>query len=450
MIEQFLAYNKTHSLFSEGEKVLLAISGGVDSMVMLDLFKRVSVQIVIAHCNFRLRGSAADKDAAFVQDQALRSGIELYVREFNTKKYAKEKGLSIQMAARELRYTWFLELLSSTRCRSIASAHHKNDTLETVLLNMVRGTGIAGLHGIPVKTNTLIRPLGFATRQMIEDHARANGLQWREDESNKEDKYSRNLIRNQVVPLLKRINPALEHTMEQTIWRLTSVEAAFELQVAQFKKEHAQKIGDDLYFDIVALRTLGAAAPAVLMACLQEYKFNYDQVRAIVQQLDGQAGKVFQSRGHQLNIDRDHLILSQKGEAAPAGPYFIMDRVGEQQTGPWHWDIALCSREVYTFRGHKDIAALDKSLLRFPLEVRRWRSGDRFYPLGMRHKKKMSDFMIDEKIPLNLKDNLMVLCSGKEIAWVIGHRIDNRFKVTDTTHDIFEITRKTKEDDQPL
>jgi tRNA(Ile)-lysidine synthase len=437
MLDRFITYIGEKALFLPEEKILLAVSGGIDSVVMLHLFARAGFSFAVAHCNFGLRGEESDADEAFVKKLAKKYKVPVYTEQFETEAFAGREKISIQMAARVLRYEWFGKLLREEGYAYLATAHHLNDTLETVLLNLTRGTGIAGLHGIQPKNGRVIRPLGFADKEALYDFVVENQLAWREDSSNESNKYQRNLVRNEVVPLLRQINPNLEETMAQTVERIAAVERVFAARIEALRREVFRAENEVGFIDSEKLRR--EPEPVIeLYELLKPYHFNYYQAVDIGQALDAEPGKRFDSPTHTLVKDRAQLVITPKslalyesGKLDRDQPRFKNEVVKlEAQTLP-----AL----GYRIPGSPRMAALDLQTLYFPLRVRRWKEGDWFCPLGMTSKKKVSDFLIDEKIPLNLKERVRVLLSGDSIVWVIGHRIDNRFKITDKTEQVYQL-----------
>lgn len=424
MLKKFLDFINRHQLVTAGSKSLIAVSGGIDSVVLTMLFKEAGFHFAIAHCNFQLRGDESDTDEAFVKALAKAVGVNYFVRSFDTKNYAGAEGVSTQMAARDLRYAWFRQLVQDHQFDSIATAHHLDDSLETVIHNLTRGTGISGLRGILPKTNNVIRPLLFASKKEIMEYAQDKKLQWREDSSNVSVKYKRNLIRHKVLPVLREINPSLEATFFHSWQRIADAEGVVMDAVAALKAHALEQHGNDVYISIGAVKK---ARPVLVEELLKPYGFNFQQVRELMEALEvPAAGKVFGTDRYMLNVDRGYLIIS------PAG-----GEVTERLINSADEEV---SNEVLTLQMQpgapgkiltgKHEATVDYDMLKFPLKLRKWRIGDTFQPLGMKGKKKVSDFMIDEKIPLNLKERICVLESDGDIVWLVGHRLDERFKVS--------------------
>jgi len=447
MLNQLLNYISYQKLIQPGQKTLLAVSGGIDSMVLVQLFSQTGLPFEIAHCNFQLRASESEGDQQLVENRANDYQVVCHTKRFATEEYAKKHGISIQMAARSLRRAWFDELIETEKIDLIATAHHLNDSLETILFNLAKGTGISGLRGILPKSEKYIRPLMFASREMIFDYAQINQVVWREDKSNSAIKYHRNLIRHKIVPELKNINPSLEATFSVSLEKIAATERIYKNAISKYKKELVQFSVDGFSIDKKKLNTLDEA-PIILFEILEEYGFNFHQVREILESMHGQSGKTFLAPSYQLNVDRDFLFIKKSAES----PFVEMtiNKEAKQITTPFgQLSFAYLDAKKVTFNDDNNKAFLDADKIKFPLKIRQWQHGDRYQPLGMRHKKKLSDFMIDEKIPLNLKNQVLVLCSEENLVWVIGWRIDDRYKITKNTSLALSIFNRTT-DDQPV
>jgi tRNA(Ile)-lysidine synthase len=423
-----------HKWCKTTDKILLAVSGGMDSMVMLQLFHQAGYSVAVAHCNFQLRGAESDEDENFVRRKCRQWDVAFYSHRFDTNNYASENGLSIQMAARELRYAWFSELLEKEKMDWVATAHHLNDSIETILLNLTKGVGIEGLMGIPVQNKKIIRPLLFATREEIENYAAKEGIAWREDQSNQLDDYQRNFIRHQVVPKLKELNPSLEKTLQETIYKLQGASEIISVSVEEWKRKYQQIEGDKIMLDKSGV---DGASTLMLWEVVKTYGFNFDQCGNIIKALGGQSGKRFSSGTHELIVDRENLIVV-KHEENWTEVRFKSDR---QEVCLGNKKLTL---EMTDYTGlptaDKNQATVDEGLIRSALTWRKWRAGDFFFPLGMKNRKKISDFLIDEKISLADKDSLTILECDGEIVWVVGQRLDDRFKVTDKTKRVIKIS----------
>lgn len=420
MLVQFNRFIEKEKLLAKKDRILLAVSGGVDSVVMCELFHLAGFKFGIAHCNFNLRGKESDGDEQLVKSLAEKYTVPFHVQSFLTEEYSKEKSISIQMAARELRYKWLEEVRKINKYQYIAAAHHKDDSIETFFINLVRGTGISGLHGILPKQRFIVRPLLFASKKEIEDFAKTNNLSYREDSSNRSDKYLRNKIRHQIIPVLKEINPDIDKVILDDIAKIKDVESVYRQAIERSRKEVIRAEG---FKRVIAIKKLKTLKPlrTYLFEFLKEYNFNPDVVHAIAEAIDSNSGKQFYSSTHRLVKDRDFLIITARNKQAEK---FLLR-------------YSLKSFKGFRIPSGNDIACMDYDLLKLPLEIRKWRNGDFFYPLGMNKRKKISDFLIDNKVSVPDKENVHVLTSGKDIVWVIGRRVDNRFRVTDKTERIY-------------
>jgi tRNA(Ile)-lysidine synthase len=440
MLKEFLSFILKKKLLPQRGPTLLAVSGGVDSVVMSSLFHQANLSFAMAHCNFGLRGMVSDQDEAWVRTLAQQYGVALHTRTFDVPTYARAQGISIQMAARALRYAWFQKLCKQHGFEKVATAHHSNDSIETVLLHLTKGTGIAGLHGILPAQGRYIRPLLFANKANIIKYAQKEGLSWREDKSNHQDNYQRNLIRNQVVPWLKKLNPSLEATFRLTLERLGQVEAVFNEQVETVCQQVYRHKGTDYYVAIHAIQDK-PWAPVVVWELLKSFGFNFIQISNLLAHKHP-SGTMVETASHRLYVDRAHWIVTPRME--PNSQSYTIDATTASLAVPPHeLQCTHIPKTHYTIVTNKKVAALNRAQLRFPLVVRKWQPGDAFYPLGMPKRKKLSDFLIDNKVPVPLKAQVWVVTSSGTIVWVVGHRIDDRFKVTANTQQVYEMRLKT-------
>jgi tRNA(Ile)-lysidine synthase len=434
VFKQFLNHIDQFKLFTPHDSVLLAVSGGIDSMVMLHLFKEAKFKIGVAHCNFQLRGKASDEDELFVQQVCSALDIPFFSQRFETESFAESSGLSIQMAARDLRYSWFGDVVSAQLYSLLATAHHLDDSIETVLLNMTKGTATEGLAGIPVRNGNIIRPLLYATREQIAAYAHEKGIRWREDESNVTDDYQRNFIRHKVMPKLKELNPSLaitwQHGMEKIRGDLELLYAAHD----NWKQKFIQEKTDRIVIDKNAFERF-EAAPSILWRYIKMYGFNFEQSREIIQTLHGQSGKRFISPTHLLVVDREALIITPNAQELAD----VKIDKAHHEANLSHWKLHLSYGTVRQFGRDKWDVSLDADRLTYPLVWRKWKNGDAFQPLGMNHKKKLSDFFIDNKLSLVDKNTITVLESAGEVIYVVGWRIDHRFRITDHTKNVLHI-----------
>lgn len=443
VVEQLLNHIRHYALCKTTDKILLAVSGGLDSMVMLHLLRTAGFSLAVAHCNFQLRGAEADADERLVEETCRQWSIPFFARRFDTQAYATTHGISIQMAARDLRYNWFEALAASENCDCIATAHHFDDVIESVFLNLVRGTGIDGFQGIQAKKGNVIRPMLFATRLMITTYAHAENIRWREDASNDSDDYRRNYLRHQIIPRLADLNPSFADRFRDTHARMLGARALM-LAFVEGVRLRAVKSQDHLmHMEISEIRA--SPAPAVLLwELIKALGFSYDHCRQIVE--DHQPGKIFQSPSHQLLVDRTQYIIGQR-QVSEEFAARTLER-GQQWVGAPPFLLSAAEVPVAEFRLVKNpsLAQLDLDRLQFPLVWRRWQAGDYFVPLGMQQEKKLSDFLIDLKVPFNSKADITVLESGKEIVWVVGLRISDRYKVVADTRRVLVIEQKYERD----
>ncbi len=440
MIDKVLAFAQQHQLFTPNHQIMAAVSGGMDSVVLCDLLAELHLKFAIAHANFGLRGEESDADELFVKKLAKKYNVAFYSEHFNTKAFATQEKISTQMAARALRYTWFEQLRQQLYYDSIAVAHHQSDTVETMLLNLTRGIGLPGLHGIAPKNGYLIRPLLCLRKDDIYDYVTAKQLIWREDSSNETTLYQRNKIRHEVIPVLKQLNPNLEHTVQQTAAKISGAELLVNEAIQNIRAQVLRTENGISYLDIAGLPQSGALS-LILFELLQPFGFTFEVSQSIIAAFEAESGKKFESATHTLVKDREQLVITTKNLQS-FGSYEIQADQTELTVPDLQVTLAHLPAANYKITSSKKVAALDKALLQFPLKIRTWKEGDWFVPLGMNGKKKISDFLIDEKVPVNLKDRVKVLTSGNSIAWVIGYRLDNRFKITDKTEKVLEIKTK--------
>ena len=440
MIGEFTAFIKNQSLFTQNDPVLLAVSGGIDSVVMTHLFTQSSYRFAIAHVNFGLRGEESDEDERWIAALADDYKVAFHTRRVATNEYADSHGISTQMAARALRYVWFEEVRKEHWYSYVATAHHQDDQLETTLLNLCQGTGIAGLRGMLARRGTLVRPMLFTHRARVEGYAREHGLMWREDRSNASDAYRRNRVRHHVIPQLQRINPNLLTTYQLTQERLLATEQLLRDEVKRVEARCRREADGEVLLDKTALKE-HPQLTLILAEILRAFNFSYSQARDVAQCIRDEAiaGKMFRANNYTLVVDRQHLIISARQQEATQ-PRLIQASRTELILSGMRLVIAHCAREEYVISRHPEIAAVDEDRLSFPLTVRPWRAGDWFFPLGMKHRKKISDFLIDQKIPRHRKPLVYLVTSGEMVVWVVGFRLDHRFRITGQTRKVYEIS----------
>ncbi|MFL5763501.1 MAG: tRNA lysidine(34) synthetase TilS [Bacteroidia bacterium] len=442
MLSAFTTYIKKQKLFSKTDKILLTVSGGVDSVAMCELFHKAGYSFAIAHCNFQLRGKESDADETFVEALAEGYGVEFHSVSFNTPAFAKKEKLSIQAAARSLRYDWFEEVRTQFGYDVIATAHHSDDSIETFFINLIRGTGISGLHGIQPKHGNIARPLLCLSKKEIIAFATKSKLKYREDSSNASDKYLRNKIRNKLIPLLEEMNPSIGKTILDEIQRISAAEKIYREAIDEKRKVILRKKKDTFRMPINVFQDQG---PSLLFELLRPFGFSSATSSEIFRSLKGSSGKQFFSETHRVIRDREELIIeatkkdqgSVKNQNSGKKKIRISKAQKEILLGDCSLRFRIADAKTQALKKSKDTANLDLNKLKFPLELRRWREGDRFQPFGMKGKKKLSDFFIDEKLSLDQKENTWLLCSEGNIVWVAGMRIDDRFRVSAGTKKIF-------------
>jgi tRNA(Ile)-lysidine synthase len=442
MLQKVSGFIQSHSLCQPESRILVAVSGGIDSTVLCEVLHQLKYDFAIAHCNFGLRAEEAEADQLFVKKLAKKYDVPFFTENFNTRAFAGQEKLSTQMAARTLRYQWFEQVRQQEGYDHIATAHHSNDTTETILLHLTKGTGIAGLHGIPPKNGFVIRPLLPVTKDDIYDFVTSEKLIWREDSSNETTKYQRNKIRHEVIPVLKEINPNLEETMQHTAERVSHAEDIVAAYINQLRGQSVSDTEEAVYIALPPLQQ-ATGLPVVLHELLRPYNFSYSVVLELVEALEGISGKQFDSPTHTLVKDRDQLVITPRNISS-FGSININEGDKAAEAGNMSFTIRYIPADQYKLNTKPHVAALDAEQLKFPLKLRAWQEGDWFVPLGMNGKKKISDFLIDKKVPANLKPQTLVLVSEQSIAWVVGQRLDNRFKVNDKTQQVVEIAVQRK------
>lgn len=437
MLQKFKDHIETHKLCQPSQQIMLAVSGGIDSVVMCELFYRAGYECSILHCNFRLRGEESDGDEAFVRSLAASFDMPVYVQSFETEDYARDEGLSVQMAARKLRYDWFNEVADQAGIDRIATAHNMNDNIETFLLNLVRGSGIKGLSGIPVKNGKYIRPMLEISREEIISFSREQNIGFREDSSNSSKKYKRNKIRHDVIPLFEEVNPSFIRTMNDNISRISEANEIFSRAVADQRSALFRQEATHTEISVDALKDLHPLSTWIY-ELFSAYGFSKDQCSGIEMILNSDSGRQCISTTHRLYKDRDKLLLFDVEENS-FDRYYI-DAPGSSASLPFAMDIDQLSREeAGEIPDSPSIAFLDYEKLKFPLTVRKWQHGDYFCPLGMDQMKKLSDFFIDAKVPVPVKNRTWILASGKDIVWIMGLRIDNRYRIEKDTKQVLRL-----------
>ncbi|RPD96607.1 tRNA lysidine(34) synthetase TilS [Aureibaculum marinum] len=435
MLTQFSEHIATNFPYLKDKKLLVAISGGIDSVVLTELLYKLDYNISLAHCNFQLRGLASNQDEAFVNALAGKLQLSIVTKKFNTKAFAKKEKLSIQLAARELRYNWFAFLLQEYKFDYLLTAHHADDNLETFLINLSRGTGLDGLLGIPEQNQNSIRPLLPFSRNQIEQYAKANNITWREDSSNSETKYIRNKLRHDVIPALKEINPQFLEAFSNTILNLKETQKIVANSVNTIKQKVivSEKKGI-VKLDIEALYKI-PHSNAYLYELLKEY--NFTAWNDIYKLLTAQSGKFVLSNTHRILKDRKHLLVSPIDCNSEPNFYSVDSLQKSIRTDSFEFSVTPVSS--YSTKINSNMVFIDSDKINWPLTIRKWQEGDYFYPFGMQGKKKLSKFFKDKKLSVIEKENCWVLTSDAAIVWVIGYRLDERFKISESTTSILQL-----------
>lgn len=435
MIERFVQNIKSLQLFSPNDTILVGVSGGIDSVVLIDLLYEAGYPFAVAHCNFQLRGAESTLDEKFVKQLATKYGKQFYGKSFETKKIASSKGISVEMAARDLRYSWFEEVRHHYHYDCIAVAHHLDDQAETFMLNLARGTGIAGLTGMKAVNGRVVRPLLFVTRQEINSYAAIRNLEYREDSTNSKTEFLRNKVRHLILPLMEELNPSFRLCLQSTISHLKDTYSIY-YQAIEYARERVvrRKRGGAIELSIPELKLLNPLS-TFLFEILRPYHFSGELVDEIVKSLDGQSGKQFLSPTHRAITDREVILIRKLPEANTQRYY--LDKSCDHLDFPVALRIGSQTADgSLKLKTTANLALIDEDKLQFPLILRKWQKGDFFKPLGMKGMKKLSDFFVDEKFSLYDKENTWLLTNGEEIVWIVGIRLDDRYKVTVSTENV--------------
>lgn len=459
LLESFFKFLKTHHLVSDQDSpTLLAVSGGLDSMVMMHLFYRAGLPFAVAHCNFQLRGVESDGDEHFVEKVALGFDVPFFVSRFETKVYAAERGISTQMAARNLRYEWFAQLAAEHNFSGIATAHHLNDSVETVLLNLARGTGMPGLSGIAPKTGRLIRPLLFASRNEILEYSRIHEITWREDSSNDLDDYARNFVRHHIIPRLEDLNPSFLNTATRNMARIGEAENNLNFLLGRWldidSLTWSETINININIPTAKLSQLPSPSQA-LRTLLKPYGFDAEQARQLAENLEHIGLELHNEKGFKALVDRGNILITSSKRSSEVGlnPDQVEkirieadDLMVSLPDGTRIFQMPVSSPDPGAFsiddlEKDPNSTVLDAERLKFPLHLRHWMPGDSFQPLGMGGKsQKLQDFFTNQKLSRFEKDKVWLLCNGDEaIIWVLGLRLDERFKIHSHTNKVLKI-----------
>lgn len=441
LVARFREFITTHQLIGNDDRVLLAVSGGVDSMVLMRLMADAGYRFAVAHCNFQLRGAESDGDERFVEQEVAKLGVEYHSTRFDTEGVMAETGESMEMAARRLRYEWFEELCDKHGYSVVAVAHHLDDSIETCFINMLRGTGLRGLTGISVRNRRVVRPLLFATRDEILSFAKDRNVLFREDSSNSSTKYLRNRIRHEFVPKMREINPQYTSVMRRNIAMLDYAQQYIDASIARIKSDVLQASGDGYIFDVNAIDASLPRSFVIYEILNSEFGFKGDVVDDICAALNsGVSGRRFYTPLIEAVVDRGSVIITPKNRAVTRCDALLIKEEGSYEYGGQIVRFECLDIEaVDTLNQGANVALLDADKIAYPLQVRVWRDGDSFVPLGMRGHKKVSDFLVDNKVSVVDKERQLLLLSDGDVAWVVGRRIDNRFAITKNTQRVLRV-----------
>lgn len=440
MLEDFISYLQTLDPDYPNKKILLAVSGGIDSMVLMNLSKRAKLNFAVAHCNFKLRAKDSDKDESLVISEAIKSEAPMFLIQFETKKILKEQSSqSTQMLARNLRYKWFNDLCHLHEYDYIVTAHHLNDSIETFIYNFSQGTGIKGLTGIPSLNENILRPLGLFNKEEIKEYASLNKIAFREDASNAKNDYKRNQIRNKILPLLLELNPSFIKNAGKSLHNLKEARIIYENRIDNLKAKLIKNQGDQNIINVLELKK-EKAPTTLLFEFLSPYGFSFDTVESIIQIGNNGSGQYFYSTNYQLLFDRSNLIIQKKDHSKIDSQSFkVTDSLVEFNKNQYKINVEVRTSD-FVIEKDKSVACLDLDSLKPTLEIRTWLPGDRFQPIGMKGQhQKLQDFFSNEGLSRIEKDLVPIFLSDDEICWVAGYRIDERFKVTEKTKNVLII-----------
>ncbi len=446
MLKNFIKYIEKNKLTDKNEKILLAVSGGPDSVVMADLFFKAGYKFAIAHCNFKLRGKDSDTDEHFVKKLAQKYNVNFFLKICNAAEYAKKNKISIEMAARDLRYNWFDECSKKNNFQKIAIAHHLNDNVETILLNLARKTGINGLTGIKPMNGKIIRPLLWTTKNQIENYCIQNKLSYRIDKTNQQTDFQRNKIRHIIIPEFEKINPAFNNNIIATAKHLEEYKKIIDQYISEIKNNCLKKINNN-YIEINknCLKKT-ASIQTVLYEITKKYGFNETQCSNIENSIN-KSGLEFYSKNYKITLNRKNLII-EKINNQNNDIQITIDKkdIGKtiHITDTEIIKIEKLSAKSYKIDKNPNTGNFDFDKIKFPLTIRNWQAGDWFIPLGMKGKKKLSDFFNDKKIDINKKNKIKIIESNSKIVWIAGYRPDERFKINKQTITILKLTLLSK------
>ncbi len=433
MLNEFEKYITENNLVEDRDRILLAVSGGIDSMVMTHLFLELGYEIGIAHCNFELRGEESDMDEQMVAGFAQEHNIEFFTTRFKTESYASGNSMSIQMAARELRYTWFEEIRLQNGYNAVAVAHNLNDNIETLIINLVRGTGLAGLTGMRPRNNNIIRPLLFATRNDISKYCKEHNILYREDKSNSDTKYIRNKIRHKIIPVLKEINPSVELTLNENAERFTGINEIVTEYICKLREKVSEQKQDITTFSYTLLKR-HLKNRAVIFELFKPFGINNLRLNDLISVIKGKTGARLYTDSYRILKNRNEIMVTMEHEKDEI--IYIIRKISDFRKVPEIISATWMKvNDSFEIPSDQSVACIDGDRVKFPLLIRNWKPGDYFVPLGMKQRKKLSDYFIDNKYSIPEKENKQILESDGKIIWIIGDRIDNRVKITKSTRE---------------
>ena len=469
LLNRFKDFINRQNLFHQKDKLILAVSGGIDSVVLCELCKQAGYDFVIAHCNFQLRGQESERDEEFVRSLGKKYDVEVLVKKFDTEKYAEENKKGIQEAARDLRYEWFEEIVSressvvsrqtsnakhqnersshvSRLMFHLLTAHHADDNIETVMMNFFRGTGLHGLEGIPIVHRHIRRPLLLFWKEDLIRFAKENNLEFVEDTSNQSTKYTRNLFRNEIIPLISKVYPQAKANLQDNINRFHEIQKLYQISVDEIKKKLCKIKNDEVHIPVKQLMLYKNRA--LIFEIISGYGFSERQVDEVIKLADAESGKFIHSPTTTYRIIkfRNWFIIS-KDQSMDAQTVVIEEGVKNVQcseAGSW-FNVQFATLQTSDFKSHTSnlIACVDADAISYPLILRKWKQGDYFYPLGMKKKKKLGRFFIDQKLSKTEREKTWIIEMNKKVIWVVGLRIDDRFRITEKTRRILKISLET-------
>jgi tRNA(Ile)-lysidine synthase len=445
LTDRFKEYVREEALFTKGDRLLLAVSGGIDSVVLCELCYTSGFNFSIAHCNFKLRGEESERDEFFVRQLAVKYATDCFVKTFDTNSYAQLHKCSVQVAARELRYEWFRQLITNSAddgqanaaLHYILTAHHADDNHETMLMNFFKGTGIAGLRGMLPRQGILVRPLLPFFKEELLEFAKANQLDHVEDSSNASEKYTRNYFRSQVIPSLEKVFPSVKTNLSDNLKRFADIELLYQEAITRHKKKLIEAKGKELHIPVLKLKKI-KPLETVIFEIIREFGFSANQVGEVLALLDSESGKYTSSANYRVIRNRAWLIIAPL-ETVESN-FFTIDRNSKTVAfSQGLLEFKTLESAHHQISADKNLASIEAEALKYPLILRKWKQGDYFYPLGMKKKKKLSRFFIDQKLSKTEKENTWVLEMNKKIVWVVGQRIDDRFKILPSTKNVLQI-----------